>query len=968
MHTYKTVRRQMRNNLATWCFPKSSIVFVEEIERPGGTSGRTTVRTENAGVKPAHACIRIVKPSEWARLDVCTYPFYADVYENPSRDHLDHLSIEQAPMVHHRFAFTSRDQVLWSTVNGVPCITSAGDTVSIPCSARPICPAQGRKVHQAWMSETATASASKTYTFSVIGVVVGTWMIGSSTTSPARPHHCTDSWTDNERATQRLLSTPTAKTALGSSFRSGDRSIKQNIGASSQSSLSFSRSVIELHPGDICVLLRSDHQPEDGQTTLLPTTSQHCVLIGSLIRQATGESAERLVWVDSDNTLKSRTTLHFVATSNVSDMPVWLSGRDRSAPAGYELGKACDRGFLPDGTRYVVYRFALYMDGFKQTKAQRDTRSVGGCYMIPLGLSAESRRSPGAPRVLTIASSSLSHNKVMSLVLEDVWNTAKDGVDGVDPYGRKIRIFLDAVTFFGDFPAVALCTDVYGHTGNACCSLCMSRKRRRTNGARIVCTPMRHSRRIGFWRSDARMDAIREWPYKADTYRSLGMKSRSVESSRTLPLVELSSKLASVGKASLNDVGQQVVPTMFESCLSCAAVPDHMVDGLIKNVLSLLFDSVQDDKRRESMEIRIASTARENGLPVTGNILRWDRDGYAGLMSQTMTTNKCILLCAAPAFDEEFRRSGIALFQLARSLQRFVALVYFWPALECDGADYARMLTAEGRMDYYGDLIIRATDFIKLCDKVIVEDSEAGAILDKPNAHRAIELVVHTIPSFGHATNASEMVLESMHQVFKGWLEKNPHPTAHLTAVERALARDWMGRAFSQFKIWRKGNSKERACSEVGLRRLFLGWDGVHLDDSREMVQEFKHSFREEMATAFKEPVLSMMRDCAHISLPGARRYVWEVLHTDKVGSEEPMDVVREGRSLLARMFRLRPGFESRDLTWYACARFAHSDVYEDRKRVYTHHLIKEGAVISAVGLWKTTAAWCGSSRLVVRR
>ena len=58
------------------------------------------------------------------------------------------------------------------------------------------------------------------------------------------------------------------------------------------------------------------------------------------------------------------------------------------------------------------------------------------------------------------------------------------------------------------------------------------------------------------------------------------------------------------------------------------------------------------------------------------------------------------------------------------------------------------------------------------------EKEGAGTVLDKPNAHRAIDLAVHTIPTFVLAGNCSGMVFELMHQVFKRCLEKNTHDTS----------------------------------------------------------------------------------------------------------------------------------------------------------------------------------------------
>ena len=494
-------------------------------------------------------------------------------------------------------------------------------------------------------------------------------------------------------------------------------------------------------------------------------------------------------------------------------MHVWKDGADAKPHDCYKFGTARNTGYFNEGSRYVVYRFALYMDGFNEKKSKRDTREVAGCYMLPLGLTFENRRGSGSPRVLTLGSSSVSHNGVLKLLLGDIRRGATAGVDGVDPYGRTVRIFLDPVTFLADYPAAAKCTDSYGHTGNAYCTHCTNIKRAAPGGSKILSTPMNHSRRVGFHRSDARLSAIRKTRLKSDVYRNLGIKSGDEQSSQDLPLVALANSIRSAARPEQNEFGEDVSPLIFQSSLSCAAAPDHLFYGLTKNMLSVLFDAVSPD-RRAALEKRIGSTARENGLNVTSHILRWGTHGeFLGLNNHTMTDVMEILLCAAPAFDDEHARTGEKVFNLCRTLQRLAAAVYYWPVRRTDGERPCAMFKVEGRMKYYADMAAMATQYLSHCEEVMREDDKAGAILDKPNAHRAIELVMHTVPTFGHARNCSEMVLELMHQVFKNWLERSAHQDSHLTAVERALTKDWMGRVYALYKVWEKGDSRERACS-----------------------------------------------------------------------------------------------------------------------------------------------------------
>lgn len=65
--------------------------------------------------------------------------------------------------------------------------------------------------------------------------------------------------------------------------------------------------------------------------------------------------------------------------------------------------------------------------------------------------------------------------------------------------------------------------------------------------------------------------------------------------------------------------------------------------------------------------------------------------------------------------------------------------------------------------------------------------------MEKPNAHRALELVVHTIPTFVHALNTSVKFFEGIHQRSKEWLERNVYSTSHISTIGRELTKGWFG-------------------------------------------------------------------------------------------------------------------------------------------------------------------------------
>ena len=64
----------------------------------------------------------------------------------------------------------------------------------------------------------------------------------------------------------------------------------------------------------------------------------------------------------------------------------------------------------------------------------------------------------------------------------------------------------------------------------------------------------------------------------------------------------------------------------------------------------------------------------------------------------------------------------------------------------------------------------RCQDYTNAINVYYENGEDWASILDKPNAHRLIELAFHTIPMYGHALNDSELVLNNFIEHLKnGW-------------------------------------------------------------------------------------------------------------------------------------------------------------------------------------------------------
>lgn len=93
--------------------------------------------------------------------------------------------------------------------------------------------------------------------------------------------------------------------------------------------------------------------------------------------------------------------------------------------------------------------------------------------------------------------------------------------------------------------------------------------------------------------------------------------------------------------------------------------------------------------------------------------------------------------------------------------------------------------------------------YVDQAAKYVREGGRFASFLDNPNSHRLIELFLHTFPIYRHLSNVSELLLESVHHIFKKWLENNVNHNFHITAVEVALATDWGRLLYASMSYWK---------------------------------------------------------------------------------------------------------------------------------------------------------------------
>ena len=121
----------------------------------------------------------------------------------------------------------------------------------------------------------------------------------------------------------------------------------------------------------------------------------------------------------------------------------------------------------------------------------------------------------------------------------------------------------------------------------------------------------------------------------------------------------------------------------------------------------------------------------------------------------SMSTRVGLILCAVPLFDDEYNRTRDDVFMLPGKLQEVLSLVYHLPSEEADGPRAKEHLTDEGRLKMHGEHCRAVGEYIALCRALFRTNGKHSRVLNKPNVHRALELCILTIPSFGHARTAA---------------------------------------------------------------------------------------------------------------------------------------------------------------------------------------------------------------------
>lgn len=529
---------------------------------------------------------------------------------------------------------------------------------------------------------------------------------------------------------------------------------------------------------------------------------------------------------------------------------------------------APSEGRLLNGERYFVYRMFLYADGFTPLVGKKG--SMGGCYMLPLGITPRLRTVAGSIRKLSLTPAGISTNHILSHIINDIVKGTTEGFKDLDSEGNCVTIFLDVVGYIADYPALSEAIDVLGHTSNVPCHLCFFQKYDQSGarGADYGYATDIVSSNLIFCRYRDRTLALREAGLSDNEFRQLGLHDTKTFESKLNPLEELSTRMEEARPlVPKTQHGVPVVPAIFDVYRSCIIAPDHLFLGLAKDAINFVLSSCTPAERKLSQSLAL-NYLRENSLGMQTRLFNIEKHE---VLSMSISSMFDLLLVAPYSFRQACYLRGTSTIgrdqavSLLEHLSTLLSSTHYVPDELIDGKRNINFYEKDNGELRLRCLLRRAEEYIQRVSKLCEHSASAKKYLDKPNLHRMLEFYNYTLPSFGNVAHIQELIFEKAHQELKKGVSKSNHKNPQLQAMEHALGNDWA----------------VRLCMEVE-RHFDEGWSDSVVKSIRRLLgdedwkREVTERNRRQVRDAFPPPVMVALRTTRDKSCtPLANHKLW---------------------------------------------------------------------------------------------
>jgi len=491
-------------------------------------------------------------------------------------------------------------------------------------------------------------------------------------------------------------------------------------------------------------------------------------------------------------------------------------------------------GIDKDGIPYIVYRFLLFHDDFNVSPNLSKKNSVGAVYILPLDLPSYLKTSPSSIRPVALTPKKMSSKKILDLITEDIVTGTTKGYLGRAPSGEKLRVYLDLCGSLADFKEASDGLQTLSHTGIAGCNLCNFRKNNNKFSRHSVnaYSAAAHSRSSAFTRSTWRHYDLLDSGISTRDANFIGMKLPGHSDTSFDTFLRLENDLRrAVTSDSLPHARHHY------KAFSCAVVaPDHCIVGNIRNVLEATFLSLASPDSWASLNTCFREALVLNRLPGQDQVFNLDTKLLNSCSFTVLFGTFSVAPFAMNRFLLEFSEDPLVFDKVSvpfTTLFRLVNLLRYFPHDRADDNTLVDYMFGNRREEYFRDLQKLAGDFLKQVDALIVAEVPWATCMDRPNIHRLLELVVHTVPLYGHIHHVADLTFEHKHQGLKqAYQRANNHDESnHHWGFRMDLLDSWKTRVCAAFRQISASDisPEELNASRVELYTLLFGDSATEL-------------------------------------------------------------------------------------------------------------------------------------------
>ena len=156
--------------------------------------------------------------------------------------------------------------------------------------------------------------------------------------------------------------------------------------------------------------------------------------------------------------------------------------------------------------------------------------------------------------------------------------------------------------------------------------------------------------------------------------------------------------------------------------------PDHLITGLFKGILTIIFIQLPNDTKRDEVQIYLKSALSMYGFQSQSILFKNGKKKLVPGLS--MSSLYCILTVLPSILKALNVLDSLPSKRLLLNLLRFFATAFWWPTAANDGLKAWEFVHGKRMKHYHRSLQILASNFVKIVDKFVNRYPDLASHID----------------------------------------------------------------------------------------------------------------------------------------------------------------------------------------------------------------------------------------------